>query len=47
MTTKSETKQIRRAVTGHVIGKSVIKSDEVLSTYHFKAITNRLSTIEA
>jgi hypothetical protein len=26
------------AVTGHANGKSVIKSDEVLSTYHFKAI---------
>jgi hypothetical protein len=38
MTTNSETKQIRRVVTGHANGKSVIKSDEVLSTYHFKAI---------
>ena len=38
MTTNSETKQIRRVVTGHANRKSVIKSDEVLSTYHFKAI---------
>jgi mannose-6-phosphate isomerase-like protein (cupin superfamily) len=38
MTTNSETKQIRRVVTGHANGKSVIKSDAVLSTYHFKAV---------
>jgi hypothetical protein len=38
ITTNSETKQIRRVVIGHANGKSVIKSDEVLSTYHFKAI---------
>jgi hypothetical protein len=25
-------------VTGHANGKSVIKRDEVLSTYHFKAV---------
>jgi len=38
MTRSSETKQIRRVITGHANGKSVIKSDEVLSTYHFKAV---------
>jgi hypothetical protein len=37
MTRSSETKQIRRVITGHANGKSVIKSDEVLSTYHFRA----------
>jgi hypothetical protein len=38
MATKSETNRVRPVVTGYAGTKSVIKGDELLDTYRFKAI---------
>lgn len=37
-------KSYRRVVTGHLNGKSVVKSDEIVETYEFKSVPGYLHT---